>query len=124
MTIEGLGYENKKKTQNKANTIIHASFGQSTDSKNDNADKNNNINLIYKGDDKTSISDDKKAALVFDGNVNAKGLEVDNGKVVLQGHPTTHAYIRNENITTNLGVKNFLELVKKQRVALCLAGWI
>ncbi|PKT76750.1 hypothetical protein BCM35_08045 [Helicobacter winghamensis] len=113
MTIEGLGYENKKKTQNKANTIIHASFGQSIDSKNDNADKNNNINLIYKGDDKTSISDDKKAALVFDGNVNAKGLEVDNGKVVLQGHPTTHAYIRNENITTNLGVKNFLELVKK-----------
>lgn len=113
MIIEGLGYESKNKTNKKADTIIHASFGQSTDSKNNNADKNNNINLIYKGDDKTSIDSTDKAALVFDGNVNAKGLEVDNGKVVLQGHPTTHAYIRNQDITTNLGVKNFLELVKK-----------
>lgn len=117
MTIEGLGYgKDKNKTQEKADTIIHASFGQSTDSKNNNADKNNNINLIYKGDGNTPINDDKKAALVFDGNVNAKGLEATNGKVVLQGHPTTHAYIRNVNVTATqygqTGSKNFLELVK------------
>lgn len=113
ITIEGYGYDkDKKKTQNKADTIIHASFGQSTDSKNDNSKTNGNLNLIYKGDGKGANESDK-AALVFDGNVNAKGLEVDNGKVVLQGHPTTHAYIRNQDITTNLGVKNFLELVKK-----------
>lgn len=113
ITIEGYGYDkDKKKTQNKADTIIHASFGQSTDSKNDNSKTNGNLNLIYKGDT-TDINDKDKAALVFDGNVNAKGLEVDNGKVVLQGHPTTHAYIRDQDITTNLGVKNFLELVIK-----------
>ena len=113
MIIEGLGYKDKSKTQDKADTIIHASFGQSTDSKNDNSKTNGNLNLIYKGDDKTSIDSTDKAALVFDGNVNVKGLQVDDGKVVLQGHPTTHAYIRDQNITTNLGVKNFLELVKK-----------
>ena len=117
MTIEGLGYDkDKEKTQSKADTIIHASFGQSTDSKKDNADKNNNINLVYKGDEKAA-TDDKKAALVFDGNVNAKGLQVDSGKVVLQGHPTTHAYIRNEDITaTQYGQvirKKFLDLVIK-----------
>lgn len=117
MTIEGLGYNtDKQKTQEKADTIIHASFGQSTDSKNNNADKNNNINIVYKGDGNTPINDDKKAALVFDGNVNAKGLEATNGKVVLQGHPTTHAYIRNVNVTATqygqTGSKNFLELVK------------
>ena len=113
MTIEGLGYDsNKNKTSSKADTIIHASFGQSTDSKKDNADKNNNINLVYKGDEKAA-TDENKAALVFDGNVNAKGLQVDSGKVVLQGHPTTHAYIRDQNITTNLGTQNFLKLVIK-----------
>ncbi|BDB65362.1 hypothetical protein T36_1838 [Helicobacter cinaedi] len=113
MIIEGLGYESKNKTNKKADTIIHASFGQSTDSKNDNSSTNGNLNLIYKGDAQTSIDSKDKAALVFDGNVNVKGLQVDDGKVVLQGHPTTHAYIRNQDITTNLGVKNFLELVKK-----------
>lgn len=112
MIIEGFGYKDKSKTQEKADTIIHASFGQSTDSKKDNSSTNGNLNLVYKGDGKGANESDK-AALVFDGNVNVKGLEVDNGKVVLQGHPTTHAYIRNQDITTNLGVKNFLELVKK-----------
>ncbi|TLD92240.1 hypothetical protein LS74_005745 [Helicobacter magdeburgensis] len=111
MIIEGLGYKDKSKTQDKADTIIHASFGQSTDSKNDNSKTNGNLNLIYKGDDKTSIDSTDKAALVFDGNVNAKGLEVDNGKVVLQGHPTTHAYIRNQDITTSLGKIIFYSLL-------------
>ena len=113
MTIEGLGYDkDKRKTQSKADTIIHASFGQSTDSKKDNSSTNGNLNLVYKGDEKAA-TDENKAALVFDGNVNAKGLEVTQGKVVLQGHPTTHAYIRNQDITTNLGKKNFLDLVIK-----------
>lgn len=119
MTIEGLGYDKEKnKTSSKADTIIHASFGQSTskDSKNDNSSTNGNLNLVYKGDEKAA-TDENKAALVFDGNVNAKGLEVTQGKVVLQGHPTTHAYIRNVNVTATqygqTGSKNFLELVKK-----------
>lgn len=116
MTIEGLGYNtDKQKTQEKADTIIHASFGQSTDSKNDNSGTNGNLNLVYKGDEKAA-TDESKAALIFDGNVNAKGLEATNGKVVLQGHPTTHAYIRNVNVTATqygqTGPKNFLELVK------------
>lgn len=116
MTIEGLGYNtDKQKTQEKADTIIHASFGQSTDSKKDNSSTNGNLNLIYKGDNKAA-TDESKAALIFDGNVNAKGLEATNGKVVLQGHPTTHAYIRNVNVTATQygkpGSKNFLELVK------------
>lgn len=116
MTIEGLGYDkDKNKTQEKADTIIHASFGQSTDSKKDNSSTNGNLNLVYKGDNKAA-TDESKAALVFDGNVNAKGLEATNGKVVLQGHPTTHAYIRNVNVTATqygeTGSKNFLELVK------------
>lgn len=118
MTIEGLGYgKDKNKTQEKADTIIHASFGQNTskDSKNDNSSTNGNLNLVYKGDNKAA-TDESKAALIFDGNVNAKGLEATNGKVVLQGHPTTHAYIRNVNVTATqygqTGSKNFLELVK------------
>lgn len=116
MTIEGLGYgSDKQKTQEKADTIIHASFGQSTDSKNDNSSTNGNLNLVYKGDEKAA-TDETKAALVFDGNVNANGLQVDSGKVVLQGHPTTHAYIRDVNVTATqygeTGSKNFLELVK------------
>lgn len=116
ITIEGYGYDKeKKKTQEKADTIIHASFGQSTDSKNDNSSTNGNLNLVYKGDGKRANESDK-AALVFDGNVNAKGLEVDNGKVVLQGHPTTHAYIRDQEVTvTQYGQvikKSLLQLIK------------
>ena len=115
MTIEGLGYDKEKnKTQEKADTIIHASFGQNTskDSQQDNSSTNGNLNLVYKGDEKAA-TDDKKAALVFDGNVNAKGLQVDSGKVVLQGHPTTHAYIRDQQITVGNRKENFLQLVIK-----------
>ncbi|WP_104746564.1 S6 family peptidase [Helicobacter bilis] len=124
MIIEGFGYKDKNKTQEKADTIIHASFGQSTDSKQDNSGKNNNINLIYKGDEKQT--DENKAALVFDGNVNVKGLEVTDGKVVLQGHPTTHAYIR-EDIMVSLGSSlqkhKLLDLVKKAEGSL-LPSWM
>lgn len=118
ITIEGYGYDkDKKKTQNKADTIIHASFGQSTDSKKDNSSTNGNLNLIYKGDT-TDINDKDKAALVFDGNVNAKGLEVDNGKVVLQGHPTTHAYIRDQEVT----VTQYGQVIKKSLLQLIQAA--
>lgn len=118
ITIEGYGYDkDKKKTQDKADTIIHASFGQSTDSKNDNSSTNGNLNLIYKGDT-IDINDKDKAALVFDGNVNAKGLEVDNGKVVLQGHPTTHAYIRDQEVT----VTQYGQVIKKSLLQLIQAA--
>ena len=126
MIIEGYGYKNeqqdKSKTNNKADTIIHASFGQSTNGTSQNQNTNNNLNLVYKGEPSgtTKAADSQvngsQAALIFDGNIDAKGLEVTNGKVVLQGHPTTHAYIRNEMITaTQYGQQqrmNFLELVK------------
>ena len=47
LEIQGLGYADGKKTQNKADTIIHASIG-------DNAN-GANLNLIYKGD-KTAVN--------------------------------------------------------------------
>lgn len=124
MTIKGLGYDkDKKKTQSKADTIIHASFGQSTDSKNDNSSTNGNLNLVYKGESTGKGTDDNRAALVFDGNVNAKGLEVTQGKVVLQGHPTTHAYIRDQQITVGNRKENFLQLVIKAEGTSCPTGW-
>ena len=84
LEIEGLGYENNKKTDKKADTIIHASIG-------DNASTNGaNLNLIYK-DSKTH-----NAHLIFDGHINIKGaLKAENSNIVLQGHPTTHATISN-----------------------------
>lgn len=124
MTIEGYGYgKDKNKTQSKADTIIHASFGQSTDSKKDNSSTNGNLNLVYKGESTGKGTDDNRAALVFDGNVNAKGLEATNGKVVLQGHPTTHAYIRDQQITVGNRKENFLQLVIKAEGTSCLTGW-
>lgn len=124
MVIEGKGYdESKNKTQDKADTIIHASFGQSTDSKKDNSSENNNIGLIYKGDDSKNIDDKDKAALIFDGNVNVKGLEVTDGKVVLQGHPTTHAYIRDELVTIGNQKKSLLDLVKNAE-GVTLPDWM
>lgn len=44
LEIEGLGYENNKKTSTKADTIIHASIGDNTST------NGTNLNLIYKGD--------------------------------------------------------------------------
>ncbi|MEF3850992.1 S6 family peptidase [Campylobacter jejuni] len=89
LEIEGLGYENNKKTDKKADTIIHASIG-------DNASTNGtNLNLIYKGE-KTPTNRHNGAGLIFDGHINIKGeLKAENGNIVLQGHPTTHATISN-----------------------------
>lgn len=39
------------------------------------------------------------ASLIFDGHINIQGkLEAENGNIVLQGHPTTHATISDETI--------------------------
>lgn len=86
LEIQGFGYgANNQKTSTKADTIIHASFG-------DNANGTNgaNLNLIYK------YSKTHNAHLIFDGHINIQGaLKAENGNIVLQGHPTTHATISN-----------------------------
>ena len=85
---------------------------------------------MYKGENGGSSStggsqaNGSQAALIFDGNIDAKGLEVTNGKVVLQGHPTTHAYIRNEEVTVGSRRQNFLEIVKKAENAENLPEWM
>lgn len=115
LEIEGLGYgADKQKTQNKADTIIHASIG-------DNAN-GANLNLIYTGDKtpttrhserseestntnsvdsslSTKAQNDSTASLIFDGHINIQGaLNATNANIVLQGHPTTHATISDEKI--------------------------
>ena len=57
ITIEGYGYNNEKDNKNKKNekadTIIHASFGQDTNGTSANT---NNLNLVYKGENGGSSS--------------------------------------------------------------------
>lgn len=120
LEIEGLGYTDGKKTQNKADTIIHASIGEAPTAQNSNGTAAN-LNLIYKGD-KTAVNrhserseestlysvdsslsakaqNDSTASLIFDGHINIKGaLKAENANIVLQGHPTTHATISDETI--------------------------
>ena len=88
LEIQGFGYDNNgAKTSQKANTIIHASFGESANSGNANGTPAN-LNLIYKD------SKAHNASLIFDGHINIKGaLNATNSNIVLQGHPTTHATI-------------------------------
>ena len=120
LEIQGLGYDaNGKKMTNKADTIIHASIGDNTNGAN-----GANLNLFYKGEKTptnrhsegenateesksnrldSSLSakaqNDSTASLIFDGHINIKGkLEAENGNIVLQGHPTTHATISDEKI--------------------------
>lgn len=90
LEIQGFGYgADKQKTQNKADTIIHASFGETPTAQNSSGTAAN-LNLIYK-DSKTH-----NAHLIFDGNININGkLNTTNSNIVLQGHPTTHATISN-----------------------------
>ncbi len=85
--IEGFGYDaNGKKNTQKADTIIHASFGESN--------KQANLNLITKSDTKAN-----DAHLIFDGDINITGsLKSTNSNIVLQGHPTAHATISDEKI--------------------------
>lgn len=90
LEIEGFGYGGDgKKTTNKADTIIHASFGDF--SANGTSSTSANLNLIYKDSD--------NANLIFDGHINIKGaLSAENSNIVLQGHPTAHTTISNEQI--------------------------
>lgn len=85
--IEGFGYDTDgKKSTQKANTIIHASFGESN--------KQANLNLITQSDTKAN-----DAHLIFDGDINITGsLKSANSNIVLQGHPTAHATISDEKI--------------------------
>ena len=98
LEIQGFGYDfnnSGAKTATKANTIIHASFGESTANSSGNLQNSAaNLNLIHKSDTKND-----SASLIFDGNINIKGaLNATNSSVVLQGHPTTHATISDESI--------------------------
>ena len=119
LEIQGFGYESNAKTNTKADTIIHASFGEISPSLAE-GDKGGglkaqnsgqaNINIKYSGNRTTQNvqnatlpltpsareGESQSASLIFDGHINIKGkLEATNGNIVLQGHPTTHATISN-----------------------------
>lgn len=122
LEIQGFGYEKDKKTSIKADTIIHASFGEISPSLAE-GDKGGglkaqnsgqaNINIKYSGNRTTQNvqnstlplapsareGESQSASLIFDGHINIKGkLEATNGNIVLQGHPTTHATISDSSI--------------------------
>ena len=116
LEIQGFKYKDDgtKDSTQKADTIIHASFGDNTNSA--------NLNLIYTGNKtpttrhserseesistnlvdsslSTKAQNDSTASLIFDGHINIKGeLKATNANIVLQGHPTTHATISDEKI--------------------------
>lgn len=132
LEIEGYGYEGadggtKTKSTKKADTIIHASIG----------DTNSNIDLKYSGVNNTNsattpslranevsaaIQESSKAHLIFDGNINTSGkMEVTNGNIALQGHATTHATISNPDTIdkiknaengTKKGMESYMDLSK------------
>lgn len=62
------------------------------------------------------------ASLIFDGHINIQGaLKAENGNIVLQGHPTTHATISDEKIReqiknaekgTSAAMPNYMDLSK------------
>lgn len=62
------------------------------------------------------------ASLIFDGHINIKGeLKAENGNIVLQGHPTTHATISDKSIRdkiqsaengTQKGMPDYMDLSK------------
>lgn len=101
LEIEGFGYDtNGNKTQNKADTLIHASIGNLPvrDSQGNVTNSNaTNIDIVYNGN-KDSNANLIFANLIFDGNINTKGkLQGNNANITLQGHATTHAIVSNEN---------------------------
>ena len=124
LEIQGFKYNNNgtKDSTQKADTIIHASFGEISPSPAE-GDKGGglkaqnsgqaNINIKYSGNRTTQNvqnptlpltpsareGESQSASLIFDGHINIKGkLEATNGNIVLQGHPTTHATISDEKI--------------------------
>lgn len=124
LEIQGFKYNNNgtKDSTQKADTIIHASFGEISPSPAE-GDKGGglntqnsgqaNINIKYSGNRTTQNvqnatlplapsareGESQSASLIFDGHINIKGaLNATNGNIVLQGHPTTHATISDETI--------------------------
>ena len=124
LEIQGYGYKEsgEKDSTKKANTIIHASFGEISPSlaegdKGGGLNTQNsgqaNINIKYSGNRTTQNvqnstlplapsareGESQSASLIFDGHINIKGeLKAENGNIVLQGHPTTHATISDKSI--------------------------
>ena len=124
LEIQGFKYKDDgtKDSTQKADTIIHASFGEISPSLAE-GDKGGglkaqnsgqaNINIKYSGNRTTQNvqnatlppapsareGESQSASLIFDGHINIQGkLEAENGNIVLQGHPTTHATISDETI--------------------------
>lgn len=95
LEIQGFKYNNDgtKDSTQKADTIIHASIGETPRAQNSNGTNGINLNLIHQSNVKTDKS------LIFDGNININGkLNTTNSNIVLQGHPTTHATISDAGI--------------------------
>ena len=124
LEIQGYGYKEngEKDSTQKADTIIHASFGEISPSlaegdKGGGSNTQNsgqaNINIKYSGNRTTQNvqnatlpltpsareGESQSASLIFDGHINIQGeLKAKDGNIVLQGHPTTHATISDEKI--------------------------
>ena len=147
LEIQGFKYKDDgtKDSTQKADTIIHASFGEISPSLAE-GDKGGglkaqnsgqaNINIKYSGNRTTQNvqnatlplapsareGESQSASLIFDGHINIQGaLKAENGNIVLQGHPTTHATISDgtirEQITkaesgTSAAMPNYMDLSK------------
>ena len=119
LRIQGFGYDEngKRQTDKKADTMIHASIGEST------ATNGTNIDIVYKSDDNTKNAD---AHLIFDGHINTSGsLSTENSNIALQGHATTHATISSESIRnqikdaengTQKGMPDYMDLSKPSTI--------
>ena len=119
LEIQGFKYKDDgtKDSTQKADTIIHASFGEAV--KNENGGivgTQANLNISH------SNSKGDNANLVFDGNINTSGkLSTENSNIALQGHATTHATISSESIRnqvanaesgTQKGMPDYMDLSK------------
>ncbi|MGX2972171.1 S6 family peptidase [Helicobacter sp. T3_23-1059] len=128
LEIEGFGYDlNGEKQSTKADTIIHASIGESS------ANQVANIDIIYKGDKNTqntrpqTPSAVEGAFLIFDGHINSSGtLNAENANIALQGHATTHAtisdakireQIKNAEAGTRKAMPEYMDLSKPSTVS-------
>lgn len=115
LEIQGFKYNNDgtKDSTQKADTIIHASIGESS------ATNGTNIDIVYKSDNSTKNAD---AHLIFDGNINTSGkLSTENSNIALQGHATAHATISDKDIRdkiasaekgTSAAMPNYMDLSK------------
>ncbi|MGX2985411.1 S6 family peptidase [Helicobacter sp. 23-1048] len=128
LEIEGFGYDsNGTKQSTKADTIIHASIGESS------ANQVANIDIIHKGDKNTQNTHPQTpsavegAFLIFDGHINSSGtLSAENANIALQGHATTHAtisdakireQIKNAEAGTHKAMPEYMDLSKPSTVS-------